>query len=67
MTNVVIKAVEKKAPRKTVTVRVSVELHAKLKALTKFKNVTIQSVVENMVTDYVNENYTVDMEDLESE
>lgn len=55
-------ATEKKAIRKTITVRVSPEVHQQLKAATKFKNQTIQSVIASLVDEWVVENYTEDME-----
>ncbi|MFA6619353.1 MAG: hypothetical protein WCT23_09840 [Candidatus Neomarinimicrobiota bacterium] len=51
----------KKIVRKTMTVRITPELHAKLKALVKFKSITIQSVMAQMAEDFVNENFTDDM------
>lgn len=55
-------ATEKKVLRKTITVRVSPEVHGKLKTATKFKNQTIQAVIASMVEEWVAENYTEDME-----
>ena len=55
-------ATEKKVTRKTITVRVSPEVHGKLKTATKFKNQTIQSVIASLVEEWVAENYTEDME-----
>lgn len=53
--------VVKKDVRKTITVRVSPEVHRQLKAATKFKVLTIQSVVQGMVEGWVAENFSDDM------
>ena len=58
-------ATEKKVVRKTMTVRVSPEMHSKLKVATKFKNLTIQAVMATLAEEWVSQNYKEDMEEPE--
>ena len=58
-------ATEKKEVRKTMTVRISPDMHSKLKVATKFKNLTIQAVMAALAEEWISQNYTEDMEDSE--
>lgn len=53
-----------KVVRKTVTVRVPVEVHAKFKAIVKFANEPMQKVLATFIETYVAENFNPDIHDI---
>lgn len=60
------KAVEK-VVRKTVTVRVPVDVHAKFKAIAKFSNEPMQKILATFVEKFVEENFNADIHSLDEE
>ena len=60
------KAVEK-VVRKTVTVRVPVDVHAKFKAIAKFSNEPMQKILATFVEKFVEENFNADIHSLDDE
>jgi hypothetical protein len=61
--NVTEKKVEK-IVRKTVTVRVPVDIHAKFKAIAKFSNTPMQKVLADFVENFVNDNFDANLHDI---
>ena len=53
-----------KVARKTVTVRVPVDTHAKFKAIAKFGNLPMQKILADFIETYVSENFDPDLHDL---
>ena len=53
-----------KVVRKTVTVRVSVDTHAKFKAIAKFGSLPMQKILADFIETYVSENFDPDLHDL---
>ena len=60
------KAVEK-VVRKTVTVRVPVDVHAKFKAIAKFSNEPMQKILATFVEKFVEENFDESIHSLDDE
>ena len=60
------KAVEK-VVRKTVTVRVPVDVHAKFKAIAKFSNEPMQKILASFVEEFVENNFDESIHSLEDE
>ena len=60
--NTTVKA--EKVVRKTVTVRVPVDTHAKFKAIAKFGNLPMQKILADFIESYVAENFDPDLHDL---
>ena len=60
------KAVEK-VVRKTVTVRVPVDIHAKFKAIAKFSNEPMQKILATFVEKFVEENFDESIHSLDDE
>ena len=58
----VVKA--EKVARKTVTVRVPVDTHAKFKAIAKFGSLPMQKILADFIETYVSENFDPDLHDL---
>ena len=61
-----VKKVEK-VVRKTVTVRVPVDVHAKFKAIAKFSNEPMQKILATFVEKFVEENFDEDIHSLDDE
>ena len=60
------KAVEK-VVRKTVTVRVPVDVHAKFKAIAKFSNEPMQKILATFVEKFVEDNFDESIHSLDDE
>ena len=60
--NTTVKA--EKVARKTVTVRVPVDTHAKFKAIAKFGSLPMQKILADFIESYVAENFDPDLHDL---
>ena len=56
-----------KVVRKTVTVRVPVDTHAKFKAIAKFGSLPMQKILADFIEDYVNTNFNPDIHSLEED
>ena len=56
-----------KVLRKTVTVRVPLETHAKFKAIVKMASLPMQKVMADFIEDYVNTNFDPDLHCIDEE
>ncbi len=54
-----------KVVRKTLTVRVAPELHAQLKAISKFSSVPIQKILADYIAEFVASNFDPELHELE--
>jgi hypothetical protein len=53
-----------KVVRKTVTVRVPVDVHAKFKAIVKMASLPMQKILADFIETYVEENFNPDIHDI---
>ncbi len=67
MTTVMTEKKVEKVVRKTVTVRVPVDVHAKFKAIAKFSNEPMQKILATFVEKFVEENFDEDIHSLDDE
>jgi len=67
MTTVMTEKKVEKVVRKTVTVRVPVDVHAKFKAIAKFSNEPMQKILATFVEKFVEENFDEGIHSLDDE
>ena len=67
MTTVMTEKKVEKVVRKTVTVRVPVDVHAKFKAIAKFSNEPMQKILATFVEKFVEENFDESIHSLDDE
>lgn len=67
MTTVMTEKKVEKVVRKTVTVRVPVDVHAKFKAIAKFSNEPMQKILVTFVEKFVEDNFDESIHSLDDE
>ena len=67
MTTVMTEKKVEKVVRKTVTVRVPVDVHAKFKAIAKFSNEPMQKILATFVEKFVEDNFDEDIHSIDDD